>query len=681
MASQEMEAAIRPESESDVQESSDLARLRSDFAAMEERIERNKAASSVESLSLELPGLILGLNDIDRDVLELCLGYALDARHAKRFAYLNNDITKPYITPHVIETVFQYDFEKSMELRSRLSPAAPLRHHRLVILRNEIGHSFISAGVFLEERMPEYCVGNPTLDPATTDYLSFAPPESIEELPVVPERKAELQNIARHINPSIENKALFVFHGAPGSGRLRSVAAVCTEAGLPLLHCNVPRLLAQGNRTDIREAIRIAVREALLFQSGLVFTDVQVLAGTDGEAGREELLTFLMQITGDFHGLYFFTCDERPRTLPPAHVALIELRFSVPEYGLRSELWAKALEQYPQAVGSMSHDDLAARYVLTGGQIERAVQDAATFRMLAGETITADEALLHACQSSNSRNLAELATRVEPKFGWDDIVLPEEHDQQLREVCAHMTYREQVYDNWGYDQKLASGRGLNVLFSGPPGTGKTMAAGIIARELGLVLYKIDLSTVVSKYVGETEKNLSRIFTEAAQSQAVLFFDEADALFGKRSEVKDAHDRYANIETGYLLQKMEEYEGVTILATNLSENMDDAFTRRLHFIVDFPMPDRGDRERIWRLAFPQDAPMADDPDFSFLAERLKLSGANIKNIALHAAFYAAADKGSICMQHIARAARREYEKEGRPMPRADLEAFRELAGGL
>jgi SpoVK/Ycf46/Vps4 family AAA+-type ATPase len=221
-----------------------------------------------------------------------------------------------------------------------------------------------------------------------------------------------------------------------------------------------------------------------------------------------------------------------------------------------------------------------------------------------------------------------------------------------------------VYDEWGFDQKLHMGKGLNMLFSGPPGTGKTMAAEVIARELELDLYKIDLSQVVSKYIGETEKNLDRIFTAAESTNAILFFDEADSLFGKRSQVHDAHDRYANIEIGYLLQKMEEYDGIAILATNLRNNMDEAFIRRLKFSVEFPFPDESYRFRIWRGHFPGGAPASDDIDFAFLARQFKLAGGNIKNIVLNASFMAAADDKCIHMKHLILAARREYQKMGK-----------------
>jgi SpoVK/Ycf46/Vps4 family AAA+-type ATPase len=264
---------------------------------------------------------------------------------------------------------------------------------------------------------------------------------------------------------------------------------------------------------------------------------------------------------------------------------------------------------------------------------------------------------------SNGR-LSELARKIIPRQSWDDLVLPENQMEQLREMCNQSRYRHVVYGRWGFDSKLSYGKGLSALFTGPPGTGKTMAAEVIARDLQLDLYKIDLSQVVSKYIGETEKNLDRIFTEARTSNAILFFDEADALFGKRSEVKDAHDRYANIEIGYLLQKMEEFEGIAILATNLRGNLDEAFVRRLQFVIEFPFPGIAERSLIWEKVWPGGAPLHADVDLDVLAQRFDITGGNIRNISLAAAFMAAGGDGAIEMYHLLRAARREFQKMGK-----------------
>jgi SpoVK/Ycf46/Vps4 family AAA+-type ATPase len=300
----------------------------------------------------------------------------------------------------------------------------------------------------------------------------------------------------------------------------------------------------------------------------------------------------------------------------------------------------------------------------------------ALWRDPANGSLASDD-LYIACRSQSNQKLSSLATKISPKYSWSDIVLPQEQMAQIRELLNYVKYRDVVYGVWGFAQKLSLGKGLNVLFSGLSGTGKTMAAEIIARELGLDLYKIDLSLVVSKYIGETEKNLSAIFREGKDSNAILFFDEADALFGKRSEVKDAHDRYANIETAYLLQKMDEYEGIVILATNLRNNMDEAFTRRMHATVDFPFPEEEYRRRIFEGIFPKQAPLSSDVDFAFLARQFKLTGGNIKNIALYAAFLAAEDNKHIGMAQIIRGTKRELDKIGRLCSKADFGPYYDL----
>jgi SpoVK/Ycf46/Vps4 family AAA+-type ATPase len=256
-----------------------------------------------------------------------------------------------------------------------------------------------------------------------------------------------------------------------------------------------------------------------------------------------------------------------------------------------------------------------------------------------------------------------MAKKIEPRYTWEEIILPNDVKEQLKEISSHVTYREIVYSDWGFNRKLSLGKGLNIFFSGTSGTGKTMAAEIIAREVGLDMYKIDLSSLVSKYIGETEKNLNKIFKEAETSNAILFFDEADALFGKRSEIKDSHDRYANIEINYLLQKMEEHEGIVILASNYKNNIDDAFLRRLHFAIEFPFPDETLREKIWENIFPKETPVNNDVDLGFLAN-FKITGGNIKNIALAATFLAAGSSRIVKMESIIKATKREFQKMGK-----------------
>jgi SpoVK/Ycf46/Vps4 family AAA+-type ATPase len=264
-----------------------------------------------------------------------------------------------------------------------------------------------------------------------------------------------------------------------------------------------------------------------------------------------------------------------------------------------------------------------------------------------------------AARAQFSNALRGLADRIVPAYTFEDLVLPDDTLRQLREIAAQVSLRGVVYERWGFGERLSRGRGIAALFSGPSGTGKTMAAEVLANYLNLDLYRVDLSGVVSKYIGETEKNLRRVFDAAEESGAILFFDEADALFGKRSEVHDSHDRFANIEINYLLQRMEDYRGLAILATNMKSQLDQAFLRRLRFLVDFPFPSVAERKRIWQGVFPSKAE-TQNVDYAFLS-RLEIAGGNIKNIAMNAAFLAATGEHPIGMQHLLSAARREYTK--------------------
>ena len=363
----------------------------------------------------------------------------------------------------------------------------------------------------------------------------------------------------------------------------------------------------------------------------------------------------------------FFACA--PGTASRAAFGSLRcLKFTFGEltYAERLDIWRARAARERIVLAEAAGEIVAGRFVLTAGQIENAITTAVDARQLRAEqneTVDSED-VLQAARAQSDQSLGKLAVKVGRIFSWEDLVLPAPTLRQVKEVAAAIKNRHVVYAQWGFEHRVAFGRGLKVLFSGASGTGKTMTAGVIARELGLDLYKIDLSSVVSKYIGETEKNLDQIFRAAHSSNAILFFDEADALFGKRSEVKDAHDRYANIEVAYLLQKLEEHEGAVILASNLSRNIDDAFSRRMHYVVQFPLPNESYREQLWRGMFPAQTPLSEDIDFGFLARQFPMSGGDIKNVALDAAFLAADDGQVITMKQLVKAMARQVIKQGK-----------------
>jgi len=366
----------------------------------------------------------------------------------------------------------------------------------------------------------------------------------------------------------------------------------------------------------------------------------------------------------------------QPWAPDPRHLtAVTVVPFAAPDAATRRTCWQARLAAAGISLTEDALSALASRFRLTPGQIDEALAGAfnrAAWRTAAGDPASemVVEDLFAAARAQSGHELATLARKIEPMTTWHRLVLPDDVTAQLHELVQRAAAQVRVMDTWGFAQTLSRGKGTSALFAGPSGTGKTMAAEIIARDLGVDLYQIDLSSVVSKYIGETEKNLDRIFRAAEDANAVLFFDEADALFGKRSEVRDSHDRYANLEISYLLQRMEAYDGLAILATNLREHLDDAFTRRLSMIVHFPAPDEPGRRRIWQRIWPPETPLAADVNFDFLARQFKLAGGNIQNIALNAAYLAAADGGVVTMGHLRHATRREYQKMGKAL--SDLE---------
>ncbi|HEX8558846.1 MAG TPA: ATP-binding protein [Pyrinomonadaceae bacterium] len=666
--------------------SADAARLEeldAEASALRSEIDERATAGARGGVFLALPHLsrLFGLTPFETRAVVVCLAVEADLRYEKLFAFLQDDVTRKRPSVELVMRLLCDSPGERLRARASFTPQATLFRARILCDAGDADAPRPARLLRLDARVADYLLGTGGVTPEVARCVREAPPaEALSALRWDDELKGRLLRLlGEHLRrlPAGARRLVLHFHGPAGTGKKTLAAALCKESGVRLLVVDLRRVLEQGE--DFEEALRSVMREAVLRPAALYLENADdLLAGDEDKvAARRETLARAVE---DFSWLTFVAGRkewEAAGEFGAQHFLSVGL--PAPDAGQRLGLWRALAADDSRFAGVNEWEALSARFRLTPAQIRAALAAAGDYAHLreGAGAAAAPADLYRACRAQSNQRLGALARKLALRHDWPDLILPPDARAQLAELCAQMRRRETVYGEWGFERRLSLRRGLCALFYGPPGTGKTMAAEIIARELQLDAYKIDLSTVVSKYIGETEKNLSRIFEEAETSNAILFFDEADAIFGKRSEVRDAHDRYANIETAYLLQRVEEFDGVVILATNLRENIDEAFFRRVGVAVEFPFPGEADRRRIWQRHFPEAAPVADDVDFNFLASRLRIAGGAIKNIVVGAAFMAADGSGRIGMRHLIRAARREYEKVGRVCTESEFAPYHAL----
>ena len=676
-------AALPPE------EAETLAQAEAQAARQAQQL-ADVARQAGHPLRMERLAAAFGLDRFDVDTLLVCLAPALDLRYERLYAFLQDDVTRKRPTVSlVLDLLGGVDPADRLPLLLRfggLRGATPLFEHRLLERVTEVGTepSQLGQALAVDPAIVAWLLGGyrPHVELGAHAVLWHPPSERDPRRPDADDGGADALLVGGAW-PDLEralalHDPVVVFYGPDPITQQAGARLLAARAFRPLLMVDLAAVTGGG--LPPLQALQLGLRDARLTGAVPCLTGWDVcLTSNGGAAGGPaqgsaeggspppDLLTELCaypdlvivagQVAWQAGGI------DRDRTV-------IRIQFEAPSYAERRALWQHFLQQQASQVSDFDLSTLAGQFRLTAGQIRDAVASARDSAAQSGDEMHSSSLLAAARAHSNPR-LATMARKITPRYTWSDIVLPDDQLTLLREIVATVRARSLVLEEWGVGRKLASSPGVTMLFSGPPGTGKTMAAEVIAAELSLDLYKIDLSTIVSKYIGETEKNLERIFSEAQSSNAILFFDEADAIFGKRSEVKDAHDRYANIEISYLLQRMEAYDGVTILATNLRANLDEAFTRRLQFAVDFPFPDEGYRLLIWQTLLPPGVPHEPDLDFELLARRFKLAGGNIRNILVSAAFLAASDGGRLGMKHLLHGTRRELQKMGRLVNEKDM----------
>lgn len=608
----------------------DAARLLAEVEAAADRAETAGAQLRLRRLQRSF-----GLDPVDLELLLIALAPDLDSRFERLYGYLHDDVTRR-----------RASVELWLELCG-LEPASPLARRRLgrqsgpvaaqLVLVEDAERPFLSRTLRVPDRVTGFLLGDDAPDPGVAALALPCEPADAD----VPELRRWLAGEPR----------LAYAHERPGRAAAPLAARALLGAGLATLALDLSRL----GQEDCAQLAGLAAREARLAGAGLVAGPVDALGARAGAvvaalversaAVSVPLILFGTATWDPSWSREVPLCWEAP---PPAPTEQVKR-------------WLAGLDR--DAAPGLDLAAVTAPFRLTSEQVARAVRAARLRAGAAGRRVEAQD--LHAgARAQNAGGLERLACRLQPAVGFDDLVLPAEALGLLRELVVRARYRELVLGEWRMAGPAGRRQGLTALFAGPSGTGKTMAAEVVASELGLDLYTVDLASVVDKYVGETEKNLDRVFDEAERVNGVLLFDEADALFGRRSQISDAHDRYANVEVAYLLQRMEHFDGIAVLATNLRANLDEAFARRLDVLVDFPEPDETDRLRLWQRCLGSAAPREPDLDLEFLASAFRLSGGNIRNVVVSAA-YAAAEAGRpLGMADLVRGTQREYRKLGR-----------------
>ena len=625
---------------------------------------------------------VFRLSIFDLDVLLLALAPELDRRYERLYAYLQDHVSHRRASVDLALNILCPNAAAKLGRREHFYPDAPLRGNGLIHLSPAPDHrqaSLLAHQIIVDEQIVRLLLYQDGLDDRLAPFCKLMNTTALlEELPINHTMQFELQETAGRAWEDRQPLRLY-FQGPDGAGKRQAAAALAAHAGTQLLVVDLE--LALHKPIDFGETLRLIFR--LAWFQGIIpyFEHVDTLS-QDGQFIKYRQL--LNAIAGD-EGITILSGTQAWRPTAQLSIGVLPVQFSMPAFEQRRACWQEKLTLAGITLEDGDLKTLAGRFRLFPRQIAEVVAichsrnhrkafnqtERLPGRPSSRETL---ESLFTFARSQSGHDLAALACQIDPIYTWGDIVLPEDALDQLREICLRVTRRQRVLHKWGFDRKLSLGKGCNALFAGPSGTGKTMAAEVIANELNLDLYKIDLAGVVSKYIGETEKNLDRIFTAAGNANAILFFDEADALFGKRSEVRDSHDRYANIEISYLLQKMEQFDGIAILATNLRGNLDQAFTRRLAFTVHFPLPDENSRLRIWTKIWPAQTPLAGDVELAYFARQFKLNGGNIKNIALAASFLAAEENGMVTTANLLQATRREYQKMGKVLSKEEFNDF-------
>jgi hypothetical protein len=596
----------------------------------------------------------LGLSDFESQILLLCAAMELDTRIASLCARALQDASRPYPTFALALRLFEQPAWDAM------SPDRPLRYWRLIEINQPGVQPLVNSALKADERIVNYLKGLNYLDDRLAPLVTPIPRDAT---PLPLSQQTVSDAIADYLARAKETSQTPVLQLLGSDSHSKQLIAERASARLGLLPHRVSAESLPTQSTDLESFVRLWQRESALLPLAL-YIDTTELDRTTGP-----VVSALQRVCKRGMGVIFVDTRQQWADLGRGSLAVDIAR---PTPAEQHAAWTEALG----GQATETSQRLAAQFNFNLPVIQ-SIAAGARLRV-SGDADRLGDAVWSDCLQHARPALDQLAQPLDPKARWDDLELPPAEKSLLHQIAQQVRARLAVYDTWGFRERMNRGLGISVLCAGESGTGKTMAAEVLANDLSLMLYRIDLSSVVSKYIGETERNLRKLFDAAEDGGAILFFDEADALFGKRSEVKDSHDRYANIEINYLLQRMESYRGLAILATNMKSALDTAFLRRLRFIVNFPFPGPSERLAIWQKVFPAKAPI-DGVDFARLA-RFNITGGSIHNIALNAAFLAAHAGEAITMPIVLEAVRNEYRKLDKPINEADFRWLQAKAAG-
>ncbi|MCR8657454.1 AAA family ATPase [Paenibacillus endoradicis] len=639
---------------------------------IDSRLQRNRELSI--PLSIINLQQRLCLDELDIRLLIVSLAPHMNRKYLKLYGYVQDDLTCQFVTLDLLMRLCSRSREEQKQVYRRMMNASSnLRNLFTTNSTQSFANkdsSVLVEPLVLEPRIIHYLLElnwkyNGLL--SKVRYTTQQKYESLLPLMIHESLQQQMINYVKHYH---DQPFILLMIGTTGSGKTIHSQHLARKMGRPTLELDTTSL--SNDIHLLGQTIELFLQEAKLMNAIPIFDHIEQFTSKNEEKENYTSLQILQEQLQGWHDIIILHSNNHlPLITKYDQIERVIITFPLPTLEEGSNLW-RSYAGSKLIINPTLALQLATKFQFTAGQIASTVREASLLKHWSAIDVDHiqlqheqdDSYWLH--QAANGlihHGLQQKAVQIKSQWDWPDLILPQETLQLLQQACHRVANRHIVMHEWGFERLLPYGRGVSMLFTGPPGTGKTMAALVMAKAMKAELYRVDLTRIVSKYIGETEKNLADVFDRAKLSGAILFFDEADALFGKRSEVKDAHDKYANMETSYLLQKMEEYDGLTILATNFSQNLDDAFMRRIQYIIKFPFPDATQREQLWRSIIPSHIRI-EPLDIPFLAKTFELSGGPIKNIVLTAVYLVAQDRSKLSMQHFIEAAIQEYKKTGK-----------------